>query len=55
MRAVEKAFAELGLDTSHASLAFFEESLRSTAIQEMFASPPPEIMTVYGRLMGASK
>ena len=54
MRAVEKAFARLGLDTSHATLAFFEESLRSTAIEDAFASPPSEVMAIYGRLMAVA-
>jgi hypothetical protein len=50
MRAVGKAFQRLGLDASHTTLAFFEESLRNTAIDPMFATPPPETMRVYERM-----
>lgn len=45
--AVHKAFGRLGLDSSHTSLAFFEESLRNTAIDPMFESPPTEVMRMY--------
>lgn len=50
MQAVGKAFQRLGLDASHTSLAFFEESLRNTAIDPMFSTPPPEAMQVYERM-----
>lgn len=54
MQAVKGAFGRLGLDSSHTSLAFFEESLRNTRIDPMFAEPPAEIMATYELLMGAA-
>ena len=53
MRSVTAAFKRLSLDASHTQLAFFEEQLRNTAIEPMFAEPPSEIMTTYELLMGA--
>lgn len=47
MQSVQRAFARLGLEVSHASLGFFEENLRNTAIEPMFASPPVEVMRIY--------
>lgn len=52
MSAVKTAFAKLGLDSSHTGLAFFEESLRNTAIDPPFAAPPTAVMDVYGRMRG---
>ena len=50
MQAVGRAFQRLGLDASHTTLAFFEESLRNTAIDPVFSTPPPEVMRVYERM-----
>lgn len=50
MQSVTAAFKRLGLDASHTQLAFFEEQLRNTAIEPMFAAPPAEAMQLYQRL-----
>lgn len=50
MQAARRAFARLGLDASHTAFAFFEEQLRNSAIEPMFADPPAEVMRVYARL-----
>lgn len=50
--AVHRAFGRLGLDPSRTSLAFFEESLRNTDIDPMFAAPPAEMMRMYETLCG---
>ena len=50
MQAVQSAFSRLGLDSSHTGSAFFEESLRNTAIEAMFTAPPAPVMAVYERL-----
>jgi hypothetical protein len=52
MQAAARAFDRLGLDASRTSFAFFEEQLRNTAIDPVFASPPPEAMALYERLRG---
>jgi hypothetical protein len=52
MQAAARAFARLGLDASHTSFAFFEEQLRNTGIEPMFAAPPAEVMRIYERLQG---
>ncbi|HEY3645757.1 MAG TPA: sulfotransferase [Gammaproteobacteria bacterium] len=50
MQAATRAFGRLGLDASHTSFAFFEEQLRNTAIEPMFAAPPAEAMHLYEQL-----
>ncbi len=50
MSAVKEAFTHLGLDSSNTALAFFEESLRNSAIEAQFASPPPAVMAAYETL-----
>jgi hypothetical protein len=52
IRSVTGAFKRLGLDASHTQLAFFEEQLRNTAIDPMFAAPPKEAMDLYASLKG---
>jgi len=52
MQAATRAFARLGLDASHTSFAFFEEQLRNTGIDPIFASPPAEVMRMYEQLRG---
>lgn len=45
-----RAFNRLGLDTTSATLRFYDEDLRSGSADPQFANPPPEVMAVYGRL-----
>jgi len=47
IKSVANAFHHLGLDVSDTNLAFFEEDLRSTSIEPMFAEPPQEVMEIY--------
>ena len=52
--AVQKAFGRLGLDSSRTSLAFFEDSLRNTAVDSMFTTPPVDVMHLYETLRGVA-
>jgi hypothetical protein len=52
MQAATRDFSRLGLDASHTSFAFFEEQLRNTGIEPMFAAPPAAAMQVYEELRG---
>ena len=52
MQTAVRAFARLRLDASHSSFAFFEEQLRNTGIDAMFAAPPADVMQVYEQLRG---
>jgi len=54
IQAVGNAFRRLGLDVSDTSLAFFEEHLRNSTIEPIFAEPPREVMATYERLRGAA-
>jgi hypothetical protein len=50
MQAATRAFGRLGLDASHTAFAFFEEQLRNTGIDPLFATPPVEAMRVHEKL-----
>lgn len=50
MHAVQGAFDRLRLDASHTNMAFFEENLRNSVIDPVFASPPPAAMRMYDEM-----
>ncbi|MDE2235447.1 MAG: sulfotransferase family protein [Gammaproteobacteria bacterium] len=50
IQSVTNAFRHLGLDVTGANLAFFEEELRNSSIEPMFAEPPQEVMGIYQHL-----
>jgi hypothetical protein len=47
IQSVANAFRRLGLDVTDSNLAFFEEELRNSRIDPMFAEPPQEVMEIY--------
>ena len=54
VQSVASAFRRLGLDVTGSSLAFFEENLRNSTIEPIFAEPPLEVMATYERLRGVA-
>lgn len=54
LAAAVRAFQQLGLHADQASLHFYDEGLRSNAIDPMFATVPPAVLAVYEQLRAIS-
>jgi hypothetical protein len=54
IQSVTSAFRHLDLDVTDSNLAFFEDELRNTHIEPMFAEPPEEVINIYSQLRGKS-